>query len=331
MRAAFYDRKGPPGDVLRLGELVDPEPGPGEVRIRVQVSAVNPSDTKGRGGWDGNIEMPAPRIVPHQDGAGIIDRAGLGVPPARVGERVWIYEAQRDGRAFGTAAEYVVVPARHAVPLPAGIGLDHGACLGIPGMTAHRCLFMDGPIQGQTVLVAGGGGAVGNAAIQLAAWAGARVIATVSRPEQEQAARSAGAHAVVNRKRGDLAERIKEAALGAGVDRIVEVAFEENLELDRAVLKTNGVIASYSSGPAQSQPRIPFRAVMARGFSFHFVLVYVMPEAAHLKAAQDINACLAAGRYQPQIGKRFPLAQIAQAHVAQEGGQVVGKIVVDME
>ena len=331
MKAAYYDRKGPPGDVLRVGELVDPEPGPGEVRVRVQVSAVNPSDTKGRGGWDGNIEMPAPRIVPHQDGAGVIDRVGLGVAPARTGERVWIYEAQRDGRAFGTAAEVVVVPARNAVPLPPGIGFDQGACLAIPGMTAHRCLFMDGAIQGQTVLVAGGAGAVGNAAIQLAAWAGARVIATVSRAEQERAARTAGAHAVVNRRERDVADRIRHAAGGAGVDRIVEVAFEENLELNRAVLKTNGVIASYSSGPAQSQPRIPFRAVMARGFTMHFVLVYVMPEEAHLKAAQDINACLAAGRYQPQIGKRFPLAQIAQAHVAQESGQVIGKILVDVE
>jgi NADPH2:quinone reductase len=329
MKAAFYDHKGPAAEVLRVGDLATPEPGPGEVRVRVHVSAVNPSDTKGRSAWDGNLAMPAPRIVPHQDGAGVIDRVGVGVSPARVGERVWIYEAQRDGRAFGTAAEYVVVPQRNVVSLPKGIGFDWGACLGIPGMTAHRCLFMDGPIQGQTVLVAGGAGAVGTAAIQLAAWAGARVIATVSRPEQAAVARAAGAFEIVDRKHPKLAERVKEAA-GGEVDRIVEVAFAENLELDRAVLRTNGVIASYSSGPAQSAPAIPFRAVMGRGFTFHFVLVYVMPEEAHLKAAQDINACLAAGRYKPHIGNRFPLAETAAAHAAQEGGKEIGKILVEI-
>jgi NADPH2:quinone reductase len=329
MRAAYYERKGPAREVLHVGSLPDLEPGPAEVRVRVHVSAVNPSDTKGRGGWGGNSQMPFPRIVPHQDGAGIIDRVGPGVPPGRIGERVWIYEAQR-GRAFGTAAEQTVVPADQAVPLPDGVGFDVGACLGIPAMTAHRCLFMDGGIQGRTVLVAGGAGAVGHAAIQLAAWAGAKVITTVSREEQAAVVRAAGAHVVIDRTAGDVAAEIRAANGGAGVDRVIEVAFEANLELDRAVLKTNGVIASYASGAADSTPRFPFSPVMAQGLTMHFVLVYVMPREAHLAAARDINACLELGRYRPHVARRFPLDEIAAAHEAQEGGRAVGKLLVEV-
>ena len=184
MKAAYYEKKGPAAKVLMIGDQPEPQPSAGEVRVKVQVSGINPTDTKLRGGWDGVKDMPFPRIIPHQDGAGVIDRVGAGVPPSRVGERVWIYEAQR-GRAFGTCAEYVAVPADNAVALPESASFETGACLGIAGMTAHRCLFQDGGIQGQAVLVAGGAGAVGQAAIQLAKWAGARVVATVSRAEQE--------------------------------------------------------------------------------------------------------------------------------------------------
>lgn len=330
MKAAWYERKGPAREVLRIGDLPDPLPGPGDVRVCVHVSAVNPSDTKLRGAWNGDASMPAPRIVPHQDGSGVIDRVGPGVPERRIGQRVWIYEAQRDGRAFGTAAEFVVVPGENAVPLPDPVGFDVGACLGIPAMTAHRCLFMDGGIQGQTVLVAGGAGAVGFAAMQLAKWAGARVIATVSRPEQERLVAGAGADIVINRKKEDAAARIREATLGEGVDRVVEVAFEANLSLNMAVLKPNGVIASYSSGPSDSAPRIPFSPIMQRGITMHFVLVYVMPREAHRHAARDISAILHAGRYAPHIGRRLSLTQIAEAHEAQESGNVIGKILVDI-
>jgi NADPH2:quinone reductase len=327
MKAAWYEKKGPAREVLQVGTLPDPEPGPGELRVLVRASAVNPSDTKGRGGFGGNMSMPYPRIVPHQDGAGIIDRVGPGIPEARVGERVWIYEAQR-GRAFGTAAEYVVVPAEQAVPLPGGFNFDVGACLGIPAMTAHRCLFMDGGIQGQTVLVAGGAGAVGLAAIQLAKWAGARVIATVGRPEQQSIVSHAGADLVLNRHEADLAGRIRAGAGASGVDRVVEVAFEANLDINRAVLRPNGVIATFSSGAADSAPRIPFSQIMAQGLTMHFVLVYVMPREAHLAAARDITACLAADRYRPHIAQRFRLEDIALAHEAQESGKVVGKLVL---
>lgn len=329
MKAAWYDKKGPAREVLQVGTLPDPEPGPGQLRVRVSASAVNPSDTKGRGGYGGNMNMPYPRIVPHQDGAGTIDRVGPGVAEGRIGERVWLYEAQR-GRAFGTAAEYVVVPAEQAVPLPEGFSFDVGACLGIPAMTAHRCLFMDGGIQGQTVLVAGGAGAVGLAAIQLAKWAGARVITTVSRMEQQTITLHAGADAVLDRNQPDLAERVRSAAGARGVDRVVEVAFEANLELNRAVLRPNGVIAAYASGAADSAPRIPFSPMMAQGLTLHLVLVYVMPREAHLAAARDINACLEADHYRPHIAQRFRLDDLALAHETQEGGKAVGKLLVEL-
>jgi len=327
MKAVYYERKGPAAQVLVAGELPDPQPAPGEVRVKVEFSGINPTDTKLRAGWDGAMEMPFPRIVPHQDGAGVIDAVGAGVPRTRVGERVWIYEAQR-GRAFGTAAEYVAIPAEHAVPLPESASFETGACLGIAGMTAHRCLFQDGGIQGQTVLVAGGAGAVGEGAIQLAKWGGARVVATVSRAEQEKVARQAGADLVVNRKSGDPAAQIKAFTRGAGVDRVVEVAFEANLDLNRAVLKPNGVISTYSSGPPDSAPRIPFTAVMRQGITVHFILVYVMPREAHQAAARDLNDALEAGRYRPHVARVFGLDATAAAHEAQESGATVGKLLV---
>src|SRR5438067_688164 len=263
----------------------------------------------------------------------------IGKPSARHGtysflfwdadDNAWeILSNPKGGRAFGTAAEYVAIPSENAVSLPEGASFEIGACLGIAGMTAHRCLFRDGGIQGQTVLVAGGGGAVGHAAIQLAKWGGARVATTVSRPEQEKVARGAGADLVVHRKTDDAAERIRAFTRGPGVDRVVEVAFEANLELNRAVLKANGVIATYSSGPSDSAPRIPFTAIMRQGISVHFVLVYVMPREAHWAAARDLNAALEAGRYRPHVAGIFKLDETAKAHEAQESGGTVGKLLV---
>ena len=327
MRAAYYERKGPAPKVIVLGELPDPQPGPGEVRVKLRFSGINPTDTKLRGGWDGNMEMPFPRVIPHQDGAGVVDAVGPGVPQSRLRERVWVYEAQR-GRAFGTAAEYVVVPSENAVTLPESASFETGACLGIAGMTAHRCLFQDGGIQGQTVLVAGGAGAVGHAAIQLAKWGGARVASTVSRPEQEKLAREAGADLVVSRKTEDAAARIKAFTRGLGLDRVVEVAFEANLELNRAVLKANGVISTYSSGPPESAPRIPFTAMMRQGISVHFILVYVMPREAHWAAARDLNAAIDTGCYRPHVAGLFKLDETAKAHEAQESGGTVGKLLI---
>lgn len=329
MRAAWYDRKGPAGEVLVVGELERPEAGPGEVRVRVFASGVNPSDTKQRRGARGNLTMPWPRIIPHQDGAGVVDAVGAGVPPGRVGERVWVYEAQR-GRPFGTAAESVVVPAHQAVPLPAPVGFAEGACLGVPAMTAHRCVFADGPVHGQTVLVTGGAGAVGWYAIQLARWGGAAsVLATVSRPEQEVVARAAGADQVFDYRTEDVADRVRAVTAGAGVDRVIEVAFGQNLETAIAVLRRNGVIATYSSD-AVPEPVLPFWRLVMKDLTVRFVLVYEMSREAHDAAATAITACLAKGVLRHHIGLRGRLDDIVRLHEAQESGTLIGKAVLEL-
>ena len=328
MRAVWFERKGPAKEVLVVGEMPDPMPNAGEVRVKIHTSGMNPSDTKTRSGFRGMTAMEFPRIIPGQDGAGVIDRVGPGVPESRIGERVWLYEAYR-GRPFGTCAEYTAVPSQLAVKLPDAIDFDTGAGLGVPAMTSHRCLFIDGPIQGRTVLVHGGGGGVGNPAIQLARWAGARVITTVSRVEQEQQAREAGAHVIVNRKKENVVEAIKAATGGRGVDRIVDVDLGQNLETDLGVLKIGGSIATYFSSPIES-PQFPFFPLMVNCISVHFVLVYTMSQQAHQEAIRDVTACLEAGQYKTRVGARFPLEKTADAHEAQDSGKVVGKILIDV-
>jgi NADPH2:quinone reductase len=328
MKAVWFEKKGAPRDVLRVGETPDPAPDVGQVRVRVSVAGLNPSDTKTRSGLGGNTRMEFPRIIPGQDGGGVIDRVGLGVPESRVGERVWVYEAYR-GRPFGTTAEYVVVPSENAVKLPDSVDFDTAAGLGVPAMTAHRCLFADGGIQGRTVLVQGGGGGVGNSAIQIARWAGAQVITTVSRTEQETVARQAGAHVVINRKRENVVDAVRAATNGQGVDRVVEVDFGQNLEANIAMLKIGGAIATYFSSPVPS-PQFPFFPLMINCITVQFVLVYTMSQQAHTDAIRDVTACLEAGQYRTQVGARFRLDETAAAHEAQDSGSVVGKILIDI-
>ncbi len=325
MRAAWYERNGPAAEVLQLGEMADPEPGPGEVRVRVVVSGVNPTDVKARAG---SRPMGFPRVIPHQDGAGVIDRVGPGVPASRVGERVWVYTVQWQ-RPFGTAAEYVCVPTRRAIPLPANTTFAEGACLGIPAVTAHRCLFADGPVAGQTVLVTGGAGAVGHYAVQLAKWAGATVIATVSSAEKARAAASAGADHTVNYRTEDVAARVLELTGGTGVDRVVDVDFGANLPATLRAVRTGGVIAAYAS-MGDPEPKLPFYQLMARNVTVRPVLIYTMPESARDAATRDILALVERGRLIHQIGARFPLERIVEAHLAQESGQVMGNIVVEV-
>jgi NADPH2:quinone reductase len=329
MKAVWYERKGAARDVLTFGDRPDPSPGPGEVRVKIVVSGLNPSDLKGRSGWRGALEMQYPLIVPHQDGAGIIDQVGPGVAQARIGQRVWLYEAQR-GRPFGTAAEYAVVPAEQAVPLPDTVSFDAGAALGVPALTAHRALFIDGSILGQTVLVTGGAGAVGQAAVLLAKWAGARVIATVSRVEQAEVATASGADWVINRKDEDVVARIRAVTGGAGIDRAVDVAFEANLDANLAVLKPNGAISTYAPAAEYPDIKMPFYQLFAKAITVHLIFVYAMSRASHEEAVRDVTASLLAGRYRPHIGPRFPLAQVAAAHEALESGKTVGKILIDV-
>jgi NADPH2:quinone reductase len=330
MKAAWYERKGPAREVLRVGERPTPEPGEGELRVRVHRSAVNPSDTKGRGGARGNVAMPFPFVIPHQDGAGVVDATGAGVDPSRIGERVWIHEATL-GRCWGTAAQFSVVPAHKAVRLPDAADFDAGACLGIPAMTAHRCVTADGPVAGRTVLVQGGAGAVGWYAVQIARHEGARVIATVSRDEQAERAREAGAHEVVNYRTEDVVARVR-AITGAeaGVDRVIEVAFGANLAADLAVTKPGGTIATYASD-AVPDPAIPFWPMLAKDLTVRFVLVYAMSRDAHDAAAAWIVDALAAGRLRHQIHRTFALDEIAAAHEATESMKQVGKVLVAID
>ncbi|CAO3439753.1 NADPH:quinone reductase [Azospirillum argentinense] len=329
MRAAFYDRQGTATEVLVIGDLPDPQPGAGEVRVRVVASGINPSDIKTRTGFGGKA-MPFPRIVPHQDGAGVIDDVGPGVPKERIGERVWVYMAQT-GRAFGTAAEFVVVPSVQAVKLAGNVPFEIGASLGVPAMTAHRCLFADGDLRGKRVLVQGGAGAVGNAAILLAKWAGAWVAATVSRDEQADVVRVAGADLVVNRHEENVSQAVRFATAGHGVDRIVDVDIVANIDVAIACLACDGVISAYSTKSRDASLSIPFFPVLLGGFSFRFVYVYTMPEAAMRQAAEEVSACAASGAYDPRIAKTYDLDAVAEAHEFQDSGKAVGKILVQLQ
>ena len=319
MRAALYRGTGEAAEVFGVEEVDRPEPGPGQVLVRVHASGVNPTDYKAR---SGAVPRPIDGFqVPHQDGAGVIEAVGAGVDSARVGERVWLWMAAV-GHRWGTAAEWTVLPARQAVALPDGVSFELGASLGVPAMTAHVCLFADGPVNGQVVLVAGGAGAVGHYAIELAKRAGARVISTVSGPEKAALAEQAGADLVVNYRDQDAAEQIK--ALGP-VDRVIEVALGANLGLDLAVTRPHGTVVTYAAEPAN--PELPVRACMTANLTLKFVLLYGVPMEALDQAAADITAALVAGELTGLPVHAFGLAEIAAAHEAAEGG-AVGKVIV---
>ncbi len=323
MKAAVYDRTGPAREVLRIAEIERPEPGPGEVRVRVYLSGVNPTDWKSRAG-----ATPRPIDgfqIPHHDGAGVIDAVGEGVDPGRVGERVWLWLAAA-GRRWGTAAEWTVVPTERAARLPGRVSMELGASLGVPAITAHRCLFADGPLDGKTVLVAGGAGAVGHFAIELAKRAGARVVSTVSNLEKAGLASQAGADLVVNYTEPDAKDRIRSFA--PRFDRIVEVALGANLQMDLALSGPETVIVSYAAdGP---DPVLPVRACMSANVTLRFVLLYAVPEPALRQAAEDITRALEEGALTELPVHRFLPEEIAAAHEAVEAG-VTGKVVVNLK
>ena len=331
MQAVWYERKGPAREVLQVGERPLPEPGPNEVRVRVHISAVNPSDTKQRGGARANVTMPFPVVIPHQDGAGVIDAVGPGVDAHRIGQRVWIYEATL-GRPHGTCAQYTVVPAIKAVHLPDRADFEAGACMGIPVMTAHRCVMADGPVLGKTILVHGGAGAVGFYAIQVARMAGAaRVVATVSREEQARQALAAGAHDVINYRQEDVGARMREiTGETLCVDRVIEVAFGQNLPVNLPLMRPGGVIATYASD-AVPEPAIPFWPMLAKDLTVRFVLVYAMSQAAHDDAAAFITSALSGGELKHQYHESFAMQDCAHAHEATESMSVVGKVLVKID
>lgn len=321
MLAAVYRDTGG-SDVLSVEEVETPSPGPGEVRVRLRVAGVNPTDWKSRAGATGDLAFAFQ--VPGQDGAGEIDAVGPGVDESRVGERVWVYFAAWR-RQWGTAAQYTVVPGEQAVPLGSA-SFELGASLGIPALTAYHCLRTDGPISGQDVLVAGGAGAVGHAAIELAKWSGARVAATVSGAEKAELARAAGADAIVNYRDEDAAQQVRTFAPD-GVSRIVELALGPNLELDLAAIAPNGVIATYAADQATAE--VPVRVLMTPNLTLRFVLVYTIPRAALRAAVDGVCQALAVGALTTLPVHRFPLSEAAAAHDAVQGG-AVGKVVIDL-
>jgi NADPH2:quinone reductase len=324
MRAVWYEATGPADSVLRYGIVDDPLPGPGEVRVQIRASGVNPSDVKARSGTRGPMSFA--RVIPHSDGAGEIDAIGVGIDASRLNERVWLWNAAWK-RANGTCAEYVCLPADQAVPLPQNTSWDAGACLGIPASTAAHAVFADGDVSGKTVLVTGGAGAVGHYAIQLARWGGARVIATVSREEKAQIAHAAGAHAVINYRAGDTAAAIRDVAGSAGVDRIIEVEFGGNLAVSETVLAPGGVIAAYGS-MAEPTPQLPFYPLMFNNITLRMMLVYMLTAQERASVIGRLTSALEANALHHAIAARFALDETAKAHEAVESGTLIGNAVI---
>lgn len=324
MIAAWYDRQGPPAEVLQVGELVAAEPGPGEVRVRLTVSGANPGDMKKRQAWLGS-SMAFPRIVPHSDGAGVVEAVGPGADPARVGERVWVYGAQ-SYRPFGTAAQITVVPDALAVSLPDGVSDEVGACLGIPGITAHRAVFADGPVSGQTVLVHGVRGSVSSLAAQLARWAGATVIGTVRTDAETGLVSRATADHVVPLQ-SDPASAIRRLAPD-GVDRIVEVALSANVDLDAEVVRNGAVVAAYAS--PGDRPELPFWPMLFANVTIRLLGSDDFPQDAKNAAASDLSEAAAQSALSVAVAEVFPLARIAAAHELIESGSAPGRVLVSL-
>ncbi len=327
MRAIWYDRHGPAREVLQRGERPDPVPAPGEVRVKLHASGVNPADTYRRAGTSYANEWPV--VIPNSDGAGMIDALGAGVEARHLGRRVWVYNAQRF-RPFGTAATYTCVPVGLTHDLPESVSFEIGACLGIPAMTAHRCLFADGPVRGLRVLVSGGGGAVGNYAVQLARWGGAaQVLATASGGWKRDDAITAGADRVFNYRDADCVQQIMDATGGHGVDRVVEVDVGGNVAIWSEVVALNGVVTGYASRGGRT-PQIPYGAMMAKNATLRGVVLNTAPEAARRQAQADITAWLRADVPKPlhRVAATFPLFDCAAAHEAVEKGDKRGTVVV---
>lgn len=338
MRAVVFTELGGP-EVLRLVDKTVADPGPGEVRVRIHRSGVNPTDWKTRSGATATPDLSTPN-VPNQDGAGVVEAVGAGVDPALIGQRVWIWEAAF-GRPEGTAQELALIPAGHVVPLPAGASFDLGATLGVPFVTAHRCLTIaesgpqrlgPGALSGRTVLVAGGAGAVGNAAIQLAHWSDATVITTVSSPAKARLAAAAGADHVIDYRQQDVVAEVNRVA-PSGVDVIVEVAPAANAAIDAAVIAQGGAVAMYANDGGD-EVTLPIRPSMVRNARWQFVLLYSVPGAAKAIARDDITAALVAQAIAvgEEIGlplTHFPLERTADAHRAVQDG-TVGKVLVDV-
>ena len=325
MKAVWYERTGPAREVLEYGEVPTPAPGRWQVLVRIHASGVNPSDAGMRAG---PAPMAYPRIIPNSDGAGVVEAVGPETPPRWVGRRVWFYNGQRNGRAFGSAAEYIELDADLVTPLPDTVSFAEGATLGIPCMTAHRSLFVAGPVQGRTVLVTGGAGAVGLYAVQLAKWAGATVIATASSEAKAARARAAGADLVVDYMREDVAARVRDFTAGAGVDHVVDGEVGGNLAVTRACGTGNGSIAFYATR-GEPRPLVPAGDLMRLNLNIHGVYLPVSPHEARRRAQSDILHWISTGARILPVAGRHSLKDCAAAHEQVESGTKAGTVVVE--
>jgi NADPH2:quinone reductase len=311
---------------LTFGEMATPVAGPGEVRLRLEASGVNPADVGRRSGNYRAMEFA--RVIPNSDGAGIVDQLGAGVTRLQLGQRVWLFNGQRNGRAFGTAAEYIALAEHLVTPLPDNLSFAQGATLGIPAMTAWCCLFCDGPIAGKTVLVTGGAGAVGHYAVQLAKWGGARVIATVSSAAKAEQARLAGADLVVNYKTEDVVAKALAFTDRRGVDRVVDVDFGGNIATTLKLMAMNSTIAIYATN-GNRNPVVPMRELMERCIGLRTLVLFALPPPLLAAAQADITKWLAAGVRIHNIAGQFALKDTAKAHLAVEKGDKLGTVIVD--
>ncbi|MEI7569004.1 MAG: NADPH:quinone reductase [Alcaligenaceae bacterium] len=323
MRAVWYETNGDARDVLVHGEMPTPEVGPGEVRVKISVSGVNPSDVKSRKGR----ALIAPRIVPHSDAGGVIDAIGAGVPKNRLGQRVWTWNGQF-GRPFGTCAEYIVLPEAQAVALPDNTSFDAAACMGIPGLTAFEAVRRCGDLKGKTILVIAAAAAVGHYAAQMAVLGGARVIGTVSSETKAAHARAVGVSETINYKTENVAQRVLVLTGGRGVDAIIDMDFSTTADLVRqGALAPHGTVACYGSNE-YADPLIPFRVALFNTLSFQFFLVYDLTPSERAFALSGINDLLASSKLVHAIGARFPLSETIAAHEAVEQGKVMGNAVI---
>lgn len=328
MKAAVYRAFGAASDVLTIEDMPTPEPGAGEVRVRLAFSGANPSDVKARAGTrPGVTKPPFPAIIPHSDGSGVIDAVGEGVDAGRIGESVWIWNGQWL-RPFGTCAEYIALPAEQAVALPDAVALEQGAVLGIPGLTAAQAVFGGGDIAGQTVMISGGGGTVGYLAVQLAAWAGAKVIATGS-PRDFDRIRAAGADVVLDYRSDTLAEDILAANGGAFVDMAIEVEFGLNIGMVAEVMRPNGRVAIYGSG-LDMAPTIAFGPILFKALTMDVILIYLQEEADRLMCIEKLHAALAEGGLTIPVQQVLPLEQAAKVQELVEQGGRAGAVLVGM-
>jgi NADPH2:quinone reductase len=324
VRIAYYEQNGTARDVLRVGEMDAPEPGSGEVRVKIAFSGVNPSDVKARGG---SRKITVPRIIPHSDAAGFIDKVGAGVPASRVGERVWTWNGQWK-RPFGTCAEYITLPAALAVPLPDHVTFEAGACLGIPAMTASHAIEVAGARKGVTLLISGGAGSVSHYAIQFAKARGATVLTTVSSDAKAKIAKDAGADQVINYKSENVGERAKAFTGGIGVDAIVELDFTANAKLIPDVLRPRGRVVIY--GNSKPTAEVPSAFCLMNQITLQYIFVYELTEQERARAVDEITRLMSDKRLAHNVAQSFPLADVVSAHEAVEQGRIAGNVVVAM-